>query len=60
MTVPRSGTVTGGDGQNPQASAQGARQWFLRPTILDGLVVTLEAAAFSAVLGGWFPGADGP
>ncbi|WP_369263980.1 amino acid ABC transporter permease [Streptomyces sp. R35] len=27
------------------------RYWFLRPTILDGLVVTLEAAALSAVLG---------
>ncbi|MFG3023204.1 amino acid ABC transporter permease [Streptomyces sp. NPDC048254] len=27
------------------------RYWFLRPTILDGLVVTLEVAALSAVLG---------
>jgi polar amino acid transport system permease protein len=25
--------------------------WFLRPTVLDGLLVTLEVAAFSAVLG---------
>jgi polar amino acid transport system permease protein len=27
------------------------RYWFLRPTILDGLLVTLEVAALSAVLG---------
>ncbi|MGW1876378.1 amino acid ABC transporter permease [Streptomyces sp. NPDC001975] len=27
------------------------RYWFLRPTILDGLVITLEVAALSAVLG---------
>ncbi|MEV6805100.1 amino acid ABC transporter permease [Streptomyces sp. NPDC051132] len=27
------------------------RYWFLRPTVLDGLLVTLEAAALSAVLG---------
>ncbi|MEU6671027.1 amino acid ABC transporter permease [Streptomyces sp. NPDC046727] len=27
------------------------RYWFLRPTVLDGLLVTLEVAAFSAVLG---------
>ncbi|WNI27534.1 amino acid ABC transporter permease [Streptomyces sp. ITFR-6] len=27
------------------------RYWFLRPTILDGLLVTLEVALFSAVLG---------
>ncbi|MFJ9344905.1 amino acid ABC transporter permease [Streptomyces sp. NPDC101237] len=27
------------------------RYWFLRPTILDGLVVTLEVTALSAVLG---------
>lgn len=27
------------------------RYWFLRPIILDGLVVTLEVAAYSAVLG---------
>ncbi|MEU9385473.1 amino acid ABC transporter permease [Streptomyces sp. NPDC048279] len=27
------------------------RYWFLRPTVLDGLVVTLEVAALSAVLG---------
>ncbi|MFF1719136.1 amino acid ABC transporter permease [Streptomyces sviceus] len=25
--------------------------WFLRPTVLDGLVITLEVAAYSAVLG---------
>ncbi|GGZ16979.1 putative amino acid ABC transporter, permease protein [Streptomyces olivaceoviridis] len=27
------------------------RYWFLRPTVLDGLLVTLEVAALSAVLG---------
>ncbi|MFJ9822138.1 amino acid ABC transporter permease [Streptomyces sp. NPDC101151] len=27
------------------------RYWFLRPTILDGLVITLEVAALSALLG---------
>jgi polar amino acid transport system permease protein len=27
------------------------RYWFLRPTVLDGLLVTLEAAALSAVFG---------
>lgn len=27
------------------------RYWFLRPTILDGLVITLEVTALSAVLG---------
>ncbi|MBD0419003.1 amino acid ABC transporter permease [Streptomyces sp. TRM S81-3] len=27
------------------------RYWFLRPTILDGLLITLEVAALSAVLG---------
>ena len=29
--------------------------WFLRPTVLDGLVITLEVTAYSAVLGllGW-------
>ncbi|MDO0924719.1 amino acid ABC transporter permease [Streptomyces sp. TG1A-8] len=40
-----------GLGTNPFYQWDRFRYWFLRPTILDGLVITLEVAALSAVLG---------
>jgi polar amino acid transport system permease protein len=43
--------VVHGLATNPFYQWDRFRYWFLRPTILDGLLVTLEAAALSAVLG---------
>ncbi|MFE1438688.1 amino acid ABC transporter permease [Streptomyces sp. NPDC058739] len=42
---------THGLATNPFYQWDRFRYWFLRPVILDGLVVTLEVAALSAVLG---------
>ncbi|MHB9857040.1 amino acid ABC transporter permease [Streptomyces sp. YIM S03343] len=43
--------ITHGLVTNPFYQWDRFRYWFLRPTILDGLVITLEVTAFSAVLG---------
>ncbi|MEU6511140.1 amino acid ABC transporter permease [Streptomyces sp. NPDC046942] len=43
--------IAHGLGTNPFYQWDRFRYWFLRPTILDGLGVTLEVAALSAVLG---------
>ncbi|MEU6067411.1 MULTISPECIES: amino acid ABC transporter permease [Streptomyces] len=43
--------ITHGLVTNPFYQWDRFRYWFLRPTVLDGLVITLEVTAFSAVLG---------
>lgn len=43
--------VVHGLATNPFYQWDRFRYWFLRPTVLDGLVVTLEVTALSAVLG---------
>ncbi|MHA5047062.1 amino acid ABC transporter permease [Streptomyces sp. SD15] len=43
--------ITHGLATNPFFQWDRFPYWFLRPTILDGLLITLEVAAYSAVLG---------
>ncbi|MDH6626320.1 polar amino acid transport system permease protein [Streptomyces sp. LBL] len=43
--------ITHGLATNPFFQWDRFQYWFLRPTILDGLLVTLEVALYSAVLG---------
>ncbi|MFF2848828.1 amino acid ABC transporter permease [Streptomyces sp. NPDC058001] len=43
--------ITHGLLTNPFYQWDRFRYWFLRPTILDGLLITLEVAVYSAVLG---------
>jgi polar amino acid transport system permease protein len=43
--------ITHGLVTNPFYQWDRFQYWFLRPTILDGLLITLEVAAYSAVLG---------